>query len=79
MQRTAVVAGFQLTIERSSLVDRPIAVEHDPGVDLRFPFVTLVEATLQDINARSASFAQSATVSRDGLIGRREQTRVVRR
>ena len=44
MQRPAVVAGLQLVVERASLLERPLAIEHDPGVDLRLPLVDLGEA-----------------------------------
>ncbi len=54
VQRTAIVAGLQLVVQRSRLFERPVAIEHDPGVDLRFPFVDLFEAALENLDAGSS-------------------------
>ena len=51
MERPAVVAVLQLVIQSACLLERPLAVEHDPGVDLGLPLVDLREAAVQDLDA----------------------------
>ena len=76
MERAAILAVFQLVIQPACLFERPLAVEHDPGVDLGLPLVDLCEAAVQNLDACRSALAQGATDPGDRLVGRREKPRV---
>src|SRR5262249_51145010 len=75
VQRSAILARSQLFVQRPGLFHRPLAVEHDPGVDLRLPLVHLFEAGVKDIDAANFALAQQAVDAGDRLLGPGEESR----
>src|SRR5437867_3098468 len=69
MERTAILTGLELRIECPRLLQCSIAVEYDPGMDLRFPVVDLFEATVEHLHAGDSAFAQCTSNPGDRLVG----------
>ena len=51
MKRAAILAVFQLIIQSACLFERPLAVEHDPGVDLGSHSSTCARQPFEDLDA----------------------------